>query len=530
MLAWLTARGTKRRRWIACGLGVGLPVLVLLALVLACLINAWSVSEPDWHYQLRPSGSGHLINDSLFEERLGRFQAALRIPTISVDARNLNESALEEFKNFLQTSFPRLHGGNEDKITCEVVSNYSFLYEIKGSDESLTPYLLAAHLDVVPVEEDKWNYDPFEAMKDGEYIYARGAFDDKHAVMGILEALDYFLFTKNESVKRTFYVGIGHDEEVSGRQGAAKIAEVLHNRGVKTMDFVLDEGFVVLTNALPGVQVPVALVGVSEKGYAEVSVSVDGVSGHSSMPPKESAIGIISKAVSRLEAYPQPHFFDSSSVEYTTLETAAPHSSFLYKLIYSNLWLFKNIVSNQFLESASTAATVRTTTAPTLFNAGYKINVVPSTATAYINHRVHPKQTIEDVLEYDREVIGDSRVNVTLNTDTYIRPHPISPYGPDSPQYKLLARSILEVFPQSFVAPGTMIATTDTKYYLNFSKNVYRFAPTFLDIEDMPRLHGHDERIRVENYREVVDFFFRLMVNANQVNARPLHVHARNEL
>ena len=238
-------------------------------------------------------------------------------------------------------------------VTHQVVNKHSLLFKVEGSITTKNPYLLCAHLDVVPEgDASKWSRPPFSGEiytdeTDGlEYIFGRGAIDDKQAVIGILEALQ-FMIVEGEQPKRTFYIAFGHDEEVSGNQGAKAIAAVLEKKlqeNGEVLDFILDEGMFVMDGVFPGVSDPVAYVGVVEKGWSEVNISVEAEQGHSSTPPRESAVGILSKAISNLEADRHPSKF-GESVEYDTMAYVAPYASFTYKLILGNLWLFKPIVS-----------------------------------------------------------------------------------------------------------------------------------------------------------------------------------------
>ena len=238
-------------------------------------------------------------------------------------------------------------------VTHQIVNKYSLLFKVEGSMATKNPYLLCAHLDVVPEGDlSKWSRPPFSGEiytdeTDGlEYIFGRGAIDDKQAVIGILEALQ-FMIVEGEQPKRTFYIAFGHDEEVSGNQGAKEIAKVLEQRlkeNGEELSFILDEGMFVMDGVFPGVSDPIAYVGVVEKGWSEVNISVEAAQGHSSTPPRESAIGILSNAISNLEADRHPSKF-GESVEFDTMAYVAPYASFTYKLILGNLWLFKPIVS-----------------------------------------------------------------------------------------------------------------------------------------------------------------------------------------
>ena len=233
---------------------------------------------------------------------------------------------------------------------------------------------------------------------------------------------------------------------------------------------------------------------------------------HSSAPPRESTIGILAKAVSNLEKHRSPAKF-SSGPEYDSMSYLAPHASFLFKLILSNLWLFKDAVSSVLAGGSELDAIQRTTTAVTIIEGGIKENVIPSFARAIVNHRIHPTEVLDDILKHDKHVIDDDRVKI--ETKGYFPPPPISPYSNDAVAFQVIANSALDVFPGAHITPGTLIANTDTKHYLSLTDKIYRFSPAFITKNDTKRFHGFNERISVKNFVQVVEFYHRVMMNAD---------------
>ncbi|PSN39035.1 N-fatty-acyl-amino acid synthase/hydrolase PM20D1, partial [Blattella germanica] len=301
---------------------------------------------------------------------------------------------------------------------------------------------------------------------------------------------------------------------ISGKRGAQEIAKTLLARGVDRLDFVLDEGFPLTKHLIPGTDKHVAMVGVSEKGSATLELSVTGNPGHSSFPPAESAIGILAAAVARLEENPQPSHLGKGP-ESATFKYLAPHVSFFYRLLYNNMWLISGLMAREMERVPLTNAFVRTTTAITVFHGGIKDNVVPPSAKAVINHRVHPSQTVAEVIAYDRKIIADSRVHIRVKTSR--EAHPISPFGQDCIPFQMLAVSIRQVFPDAIVVPAVFIANTDTRWYLSFTTNLYRFLPTVVMPEDVSRYHGNNERISIHHYNQAVNFFYRVIRNADML-------------
>lgn len=492
-------------------------VAVIVALILAVIIKAATLKDL---YEPMEFGTDDPTFMSATEqeiiERSQRLAEAISHRTISFSGTNLSLEAMTDFGNFLENKFPKLHESNF--VTFTPINTFSRLYRIEGTEKTMNPYLLCAHMDVVPEGDlDLWTHDPFDAgivtESDGqEYIFGRGAIDDKHAVLGIMEALEYKV-VNNERPKRTFYIGFGHDEEVSGYLGAAEISialeKMLKDNG-EELDFLLDEGMFVVADIIPGINVPLIYIGVAEKGWAVVDLDAEGEQVHSSTPPDESSIGILAHGVANMEDNKQPSMFGKGP-EIDTLRYAAPHATFLLKMILGNLWMFSGLVSSALELSSQTDSIQRTTTAVTIFDAGVKENVVPAQAHAVVNHRIHPSDNVEDVLAVDQE--NAERVKVTLRD--YFPPSDVSPYSNDEVPFQIVVNSALEVFPDAKPVPGLMVANTDTFHYKNLTKKIYRFTPVYNLPEDIARFHGIDERISVDIYSKVVQFYYRLMVNAD---------------
>ena len=308
---------SKKARW-AFYSALLLPLAALIGLVLAILVKALTVPKP---YQLESLDNVRQVDftDEEVLEMSARLAEAISIETVAFGDGNVSLEAMAELKDFIAESYPGVH--NSSFVSLEVVANHSLLYTVQGSDphHDDNPYMLCAHLDVVPAgDRSAWTGSPFGqgiVQEEGKkkYVFGRGAIDDKHNVIGILEALE-IMIKRSERPKRTVYIAFGHDEETGGNEGAAELAKVVRSRiDVKnqTLDFVLDEGLFVVDGLFPGVDDPVALIGVVEKGWAVVELSVDDgfEQKHSSMPPRETATGILAKAVARLEENPQPSKF-----------------------------------------------------------------------------------------------------------------------------------------------------------------------------------------------------------------------------
>ena len=410
--------------------------------------------------------------------------------------------SLAAFHQFLERSFPLVHS----KLKREDVAGGSLLYTWQGTDPSAPALLLTAHQDVVPVEagsESKWSAPPFSGAIANGFVIGRGAIDDKGSLMAILEATERLL-ARGYRPRQTIYLAFGHDEERGGT-GAMAMAALLKQRGAN-IGLALDEGFAVLDGVIAGVNAPIAMIGVAEKGYVSVELTATGQGGHSSMPSNDNAAVRISRAVERLADQPMPARLEGPTA--AMFDGIAPHSGGTMRFALANRWLLGPLVKSQLLASPDTAAAIRTTTAPTILRAGTKDNVLPQSARAVINHRILPGDTIDSVLAYDRHVIDDPKVQVRALPPAH---NPSQPVLTESAEYQRLAITIRASFPEAALSPGLVLGATDGRHYEGVSRAVLRFSPITMRKADVARFHGNDERIGIADYMRSIAFYERLI-------------------
>jgi carboxypeptidase PM20D1 len=439
-----------------------------------------------------------------------RLAQAIRFQTISYqDAGQMKGEGFLALHKYLEQTFPKVHS----TLTKELVGDYSLLYTWKGRDEKLKPILLMAHQDVVPAEPEtlaNWEQPPFEGRIAEGFIWGRGAMDDKFALLGIMEAVEMQL-GQGFQPQRTIYLAFGHDEEVGGSLGAAKIAESLRERNIE-LEYVLDEGLVITDGILPDISKPVALIGIAAKGYVSLELSVEVESGHSSMPPPQTAIGVLSAAISKLEERQIPASIEG--VQRQLLDYIGPEMPLGKRLVMANLWLFKPLVERTLSASPSTNAGIRTTTAATMIEGGLKENVLPSRARAVVNFRILPGDSSERVVAHVGEVVNDLRVKVNRFGASAREPSVVS--NINAAGFQIIQRTIQHVFPEVLVAPALAIGATDAEHYSKLTNNIYRFSPLRLGPEDMKRFHGINERISIKDYAGGVKFYYHLISNSAQ--------------
>jgi len=440
-----------------------------------------------------------------------RLAQAIRLQTVShQDPAQFKGQEFIGLHEHLEQAFPLAHAA----LTREIVEEHSLIYTWKGQQEGLKPILLMGHTDVVPAEsgtDSGWAHPPFEGRISEGYIWGRGSMDNKNAVLGALEAVEMLLKERFQP-RRTVYLAFGHDEEIGGQKGAARIAATLHSRGVE-LEYVLDEGLAITEGIVPNVSKPVAMVGIAEKGYVSVELTVESEGGHSSMPPKHTAIGILSTAIHKLERNQLPLRMDGPARQ--QFGTLAPEMSFAMKMVFANLWLFGGLVKRQLAASPATNAMARTTTAPTMFEAGVKENILPTKARAVVNFRLLSGDTIASVIEHVRQTVDDPRVKIEPLKGFGGEPSFVSDTA--SPSFSALEHTIRQVFPKVIVAPGLVMAATDSRHYADLTNGIYRFTPMWVRPGDLDRVHGTNERISIADYEQAVRFYMQLICNSDSM-------------
>jgi carboxypeptidase PM20D1 len=481
-------------RRVLAALGALVALLVIVCVARAARLKPYRIDAP-------PADSA-VANAPVTTDRL---QAALRFPTISTqDSARFDPAPFLELHQWLATAFPNV----SRRLTREVVANYSLLYTWKGSDTTLAPILLMGHLDVVPVEagtESRWKHAPFAGEIADGFIWGRGTLDDKASVIAIMEAVEW-LVSQGFEPRRTIYLAFGHDEELGGFSGAESIAGILKERAGR-LAFLVDEGGVVAQGLVPRVDRQIALIGVVEKGSIGVNLTVERVGGHSSMPPRHTAVGVLSQAITRLEDNQMPARF--TPVVEEMLLRLAPDMPFAMRIPLANLWAFRPMMLTQLQKSAQFNAMLRTTTAPTMVSGSPKENVLPIVARGLVNFRILPGDTPEMVLEHVRRVVGDTSVHVDGRGRVA---SPIADYG--APEFKVLEKTIGQLFPGAVPVPFLMIGGTDTRHYEALTRNVYRFNPFVATTELISGAHGTNERLRADDFARGARFFAQLIRNA----------------
>lgn len=436
---------------------------------------------------------------------LARLSGAIRIPTIShEDPARWDERPFAELVAYLETHFPRVHR----QLRRDRINDYSLLFHWAGSDPRAEPWLLLAHLDVVPVApgtEGQWQHPPYSgALADG-HVWGRGTLDDKSSALAWLEAVESLL-AEGYAPPRSLYFAFGHDEEIGGQRGAQAIAAYLAALGVKAA-WVLDEGGAITQGLVAGIERPVASIMTGEKGYVSYRLRTEAAGGHSSMPPPQTAVTQLAQALVRLQDHPLPPRLTPPVI--AMLERLAPEMPWSQRLAIANRWLFEPLLLEALAETAVSRALTRTTIAPTMLAAGIKDNVLPPSAEAVVNFRLLPGDRIEDLEAHLHAVIADEGVAIERLPTFSAEASPVS--ATDTPGFVRVERSVAAIFPGALVSTGLVVGGTDARHYSAVARDRYNFTPVLLRPEDLPRIHGSNERIAQSAYVDMVRFYRHLL-------------------
>ena len=429
-----------------------------------------------------------------------RFRELLRIPTVShVDESETDWAPFDAFRAAVERLYPLV----AEHLHRDIVAGHSLLYRWPGVEPG-APLVLMAHLDVVPVVEGEWAHPPFAAELTGEgedaVIHARGAIDDKGALVAILEAVETSL-ADGIRPRHDIYLSFGHNEETAG-DGARAIVELLRSRGV-TPGLVLDEGGAVVDGVVPGVAVPTAMVGVAERGVMTLLLTVREAGGHASTPPALPATARLARAIDRLHRHPFPRRI--APPVRAMLTTLAPHARQPLRTVFRHVGVTAPLVAAALgAGGPELNAVVRTTAVVTQLSGSPAENVLATTARASVNIRLLTGDTVAGATEHARRAIADPEVELEVRHAS--EPSPVSPWTGEP--WRRLALSVAAALGEEIVTtPYLQLGASDSRWFTAISEHVYRFTPFHLTRSERDALHSHDERIRVAVWERGIGFY-----------------------
>lgn len=473
--------------------------LVIVSLLIIIVVRAFNFKSK----QLAVSDKiAYPVNT---EGAVARLSEAVRFQTVShIDKSRMDFKEFSRFHEYLEKSFPLIFSRLEKKV----INGYNLLFIWKGSDPQKKPVLLLAHQDVVPASGEGWKYPPFSGEIVDGYVWGRGTLDDKGCLLSIMEAIE-FLLSEGYRPSSSIFLASGFDEEVGGIEGAGKIAAYLRSENIH-FEYIIDEGLVITRGAVPGVNDWVALIGIAEKGYVSLELSAEQKGGHAANPPPQTSVGIIAAAIDKLQKNPFPVRMTSPAA--ALFKYLGPEMPFASRLVFANMWLFGSMVKKRMAAMQTTSASVRTTIAPTMFRGSPQDNILPTVAAAVVNFRILQGESIQSVIQRVKTVINDPRIMIRPLPNNLFDPSPVA--SDSSPAYGIINRTIREVTGKTLVTPALVQGRTDSIYYIDLAPCCYRFVPARVPIEEISAPHGVNERVAVDNYAEMINFYIRLLHNS----------------
>ncbi|MCL2151196.1 MAG: M20 family peptidase [Coriobacteriia bacterium] len=416
----------------------------------------------------------------------------------SKDESLVDETEFERFRALLGSLYPHVY----QACSLERVGLTGLLYHLPG-ESAAEPVVLMSHYDVVPAEDDAWEKPPFGGIVEDGFIWGRGTLDTKSTLCGVLEAAEQLL-GQGFIPKNDLYFAFSGDEEIGG-PSAPDIVDRLEQRGIRPV-MVVDEGGAVVEGIFPGVGQPCALVGIAEKGYLDIELSIETQGGHASAPLPITSIGQLAQAVVRIESHPFANRLSPAVAE--MFDTLGRHSNLLYRVIFANLWCFKPLLDSICRKTGGELnAMMRTTCAFTMMEGSNAYNVLPPLAKMSANLRLMGGETPESAIEYLKSVVDNPRIKYEIIYG--VNPSVVS--RTDGQPWQLLKDTIQQTWPEALVSPYLMVAASDSRHFCRISEGVYRFSAMVLSRAERESIHAHNERIPIKTLERIVQFYVRLM-------------------
>ena len=473
---------------------VGYIILGLFLLLLAVLLVRTLCFRP----KAQPELSQETVEFDK-DAAISALQTLVQCKTISYNDHTMEDEG--EFRKLID-SLPGLYPNVFQVCSFRELPDRGLLFHWKGKAEG-QPAVMMAHYDVVPVNEESWEKPPFAGVIEDGVLWGRGSLDTKVTFNGVLSAANH-LIAKGFQPEKDIYFAFSGGEEVNGK-GAVNIVDYFRENGI-TPALVVDEGGAVVENVFPGVKAPCGLIGIAEKGMMNVQYSAHSGGGHASAPPPKTPLTSLAKACQNVIRKPFEMHLTKPAAE--MFDTLGRHSTFAFRLIFANLWLFRPVLDLICKSSGGEInALVRTTTAFTMAQGSNARNVIPAEASLVSNMRLNPADSVASATAYLKKVVNDESVEITVLES--FEPSPISETGCES--WNKVAAAVAETWRGCIVSPYLMVQCSDSRHYGSISNHVYRFSAMDLTAEERRTIHGNNERIRLDCAHRAVEFYIRLM-------------------
>lgn len=473
---------------------MGYGILAAFLLLLAVLIIRALVFQPK-------SQKDGAVTEAIFDKdaAVDALAQLVRCKTVSYNDPSLEDDA--EFQKLIDL-LPSLYPNVFAVCTLEKLPDRALLFRWKGKAAG-EPAVMMSHYDVVPADETMWDKPPFAGIIEEGVLWGRGTLDTKATFNAVLSAANH-LIGEGFVPENDIYFAFSGGEEVNGL-GAVNIVNYFKAHNI-CPSMVLDEGGAVVENVFPGVTKPCAMIGIAEKGMINVCYTAHSGGGHASAPPVKTPISVLADACRKILDHPfKMHITKPTQALFDTL---GRHSTFVYKLIFANLWLFSPVLDLICrISGGELNALVRTTTAFTQMEGSNARNVIPTEAKLISNMRLNPADTVSGAVEYLKKTIKDESIQVSVMESH--EPSPISRI--DCEGWDKVAAAVSQTWPGCIVSPYLMVQCSDSRHYRDLSDRVYRFSAMDMTSEERKSIHGNNERIRLEAIARSVAFYIRLM-------------------
>ena len=469
-------------------------LLGLFALFLAVILLRAACFRP----KVQPAASSESIEFDR-QSAVAALQKLVQCKTVSnVDPSLEDDAEFEKLIAMLPSLYPRVF----DICSIRRLPDRGLLFRWPGKHDH-APSVMMAHYDVVPVDEEKWDKPPFAGIIEDAHLWGRGTLDTKATFNGILSAANH-LIGKGFQPENDIYFAFSGGEEVNG-QGAANIVDYFEKHHIQPA-LVVDEGGAVVENVFPGVTKPCGLIGIAEKGMMNAQYKVLSGGGHASAPPTQTPIDTLSSACLAVKKHPFKMHITKPAAE--MFDTLGRHSTFLYKIIFANLWCFSWIIDLLGRTGGGEMnALVRTTVAFTQMEGSAARNVLPTEAKLVSNMRLNPADSVASAVAHLKKTVNNEKVQVSVLES--FEPSPIS--ETNCPAWNTVASAVAETWNGCIVSPYLMVQCSDSRHYGRISNHVYRFSAMDMTAEERKTIHGNNERIRLESICKAVEFYIRLM-------------------
>ena len=470
-------------------------ILILLLLAAACIHAAMIKNRS-------PKSTVPSVDTERAEKYAGDLSRMLQCETVSgreMD-QEITRAKFARFRGLLEELFPLTH----QKLERTVIGD-SLLMKWCGGDHSRGAVVLIAHSDVVPASGE-WEHPPFGGEIDGGCVWGRGAMDNKGSLCAIFEAVETLL-AEGFVPPCDVYIASSNGEEIMG-DGAPNIVKYLTGQGVK-LDLAIDEGGAIIQKPMPGLDGNYAMLGVVEKGYADVRFTARSNGGHSSTPPKDTPLARLSAFVHEVETH-SPFQKKVTRPVRTMFEALAPDMRFPYRLLFGNLWLFSPLLKLILPKVSAQAGALLTTTCVFTMAQGSNVpNVIPEEASVTANLRIMIHQPLKESLDALKKVADryDLKMDVLYSCDC-------SPFVDiTSPTYRFIRDCVRKTFPETGQAPYVMLGATDARHYAKVCPCTVRFAPTILTPQQLASMHARNENLSIDALARAVDFYLCVLRN-----------------